>query len=160
MELNEGIAKKNEIIGRFERKAGMFGVSHLNSHVDSLKQVQHKAQDENLNLKQIINKFSEMITKLKQELIFFNSELKKAMEAVGRKNETISRQKSLTELLQGKIGGTSTCPIDALKKTKQEFEGRFEKENEYFVGQGLKREKDDCAKRLSVFLYIQINKKV
>ncbi|ELA40932.1 uncharacterized protein VICG_02021 [Vittaforma corneae ATCC 50505] len=159
-DLREEAMKKDEVIEQFERKANMFEVKHLSSQVESLKQTQHKLQDENLNLTQIVNKMSEKNTKLKQELLFFNSELKKAMELLGRKNETIYGQKSLIELFQEKISGASSFPIEDLKKKKLEIEERLEKENDYFVKQRLKREREDCSKRLSDFLNLQTAKKV
>lgn len=157
-DLREEVLKKDEIIGQFERKAQMFEVTHLNSQVDSLKQTQHKLQAENLNLTNIVNKLSEKNTKLKQELIFFNNEMKKAMEAINRKNETISRQKSLIELFQDKLGGNESFPIEELRRKKKEIEERLAKETDYFVKQDLKKEKEDCAKRLSDFLMLQSNK--
>lgn len=159
-ELREEVTRKDEIIGQFERRASTFEISHLTSHVESLKETQRKLQDENLNLTQIVNKLSEKNTKLKQELIFFNNELKKSVEALGRKNETIARQKSLIELFQEKIGGTATFPIEDLRRKKQELEERMEKENDYFVKQRLRKEREDCTKRLSDFLDLQVNRKV
>lgn len=160
LNLKQELSKRGDIIGQFERKANMFDVANLNSQVESLKQVQHKLQDENLNLTQISSKLSERNTKLKQELIFFNSELKKAKELVERKNETIARQKSLIELFQEKLGGTSSYPIEDLRKKKIEIEERLEKESDYFIKQRLRKEKEDCSKRLSDFLSLQSNKKV
>lgn len=157
-DLRGDILKKDEIIGQFERKSQMFEVAHLNAQVDSLKQTQHKLQTENLNLTNIVNKLSEKNTKLKQELIFFNNEMKKAMEAINRKNETISRQKSLIELFQDKLGGNESFPVEELRKKKKEIEERLSRETDYFVKQDLKKEKEDCAKRLSDFLMLQSNK--
>lgn len=158
-ELREEIIRKDETIGRFERKASLFDVTHLTSQVESLKETQRKLQDENLNLTQIVNKLSEKNTKLKQELIFFNGELKKSVEMLARKNETITRQKTLIELFQEKIGGGTAFPIEDLRKKKQEIEERLEKENDYFEKQKLRKEKEDCTKRLSDFLTLQMNKR-
>lgn len=159
-DLREEVVKKDEVIEKFERKAGMLDIVQLNTQVDSLKQTQRKLQDENLNLTQIANKMSEKNTKLKHELLFFNSELKKAMEAITRKNDTIARQKLLIELFQEKLSGTSGFPIDDLKKKKLELEEKLVKETDYFTKQKLSKEKDDCTKRLSDFLSLEGNKKI
>ncbi|KAM0681300.1 hypothetical protein GINT2_000499 [Glugoides intestinalis] len=159
-DLREEVIIKEEVINKFERKAGMLDVVQLNTQVDSLKQTQRKLQDENLNLTQIANKMSEKNTKLKHELLFFNSELKKAMEAVARKNDTIGRQKVLIELFQEKLSGPSGFPIEDLKKKKVEIEEKLMRETDYFTKQKLNKEKDDCIKRLSDFLNLEGNKKV
>jgi len=158
-ELGEEVGRKDEALGQFERKANMFEVSHLTKQVESLKETQRKLQDENLNLTQIVNKLSEKNTKLKQELIFFNSEVKKGAEALARKNETIARQKSLIELFQEKIGGGREFPIEDLRRKKEEIEERLENESDYFVKQKLQKEREDCTKRLSDFLNLQMNKR-
>lgn len=149
--LKELLACKEEALRSYQMRESSFDISHLNIQVDGLKKSQKKLQDENLNLTQIVNKLSEKNTKLKQELIFFNSELKKAMDVVGKKNETIARQKNLIELFQEKLCG-SAFPIEELRKKKQEVERKLVNETDYFVKQELKRECEDCEKRLSDFL--------
>lgn len=151
-DLREEVLEKDEIIKNYNKRANSFEVTHLSTQVDSLKQTQQKLQGENINLTQIANKLSENNTKLKQELIFFNSELKKAMEMIARKNETITRQKNLIELFQEKIGGKNEFPIEELKKRKHQIEERLEKESDYFIKQRLRKEREDCCKRLSDFL--------
>lgn len=147
----EELIEKDKILREYHLKENSFDISHLNNQVESYKKIQKKLQDENLNLTQIVNKLSEKNTKLKQELIFFNSELKKTMDVVTKKNETISRQKSLIELFQEKLSGSS-FPIEELRKKKAEIEKKLAEETDYFVKQNLKKESKDCEKRLSDFL--------
>lgn len=81
--------KKDDTIEDYKKKENSFDISHLNAHVSELRTTQKKLQDENLNLAQILNKLTEKNTKLKQELILFNNELKKSADIISRKNETI-----------------------------------------------------------------------
>lgn len=151
--LEKQLLDKENKLNEYARKEKQFDVAYLNSQVDSFRELQKKLQDENLNLTNVVNKISEKNTKLKQDLIFFNSELKRASEAINKKNETISRQKSLIELFQDKISGTS-LPIEELRRKKFNIEQRLLKETDYFVKQNLKKEKEDCDKRLSDFLSV------
>ena len=149
--LQDTLGNKEVALKEFYDKENSFDISHLNNQVESFKKSQKKLQDENLNLTQIVNKLSEKNTKLKQELIFFNSELKKAMDTLAKKNEAISRQKSLIELFQEKLSGSS-FPIEELRKKKGEIEKKLSEETDYFIKQNLKKESRDCEKRLSDFL--------
>lgn len=149
--LKEKLSERELSLQEYHLKESSFDISHLNSQIESFKKSQKKLQDENLNLTQIVNKLSEKNTKIKQDLIFFNSELKKAMEVLAKKNDTIARQKSLIELFQEKLSGSS-FPIEELRRKKLEVEKKLIKETDYFVKQSLKKESEDCEKRLSDFL--------
>jgi len=155
--LREQNAKKDEVIAEFRKKAKSFEITHLNSQIDELKSTQKKLQDENINLSQILSKMSEKNTKLKQELLLFNTEYKKSIDAINKKNETISRQKMLIEMFQEKLSGTESLPIEELKRKRSDIEARLERETDYFTKQALRREKLDCEKRLSDFLNV-VNK--
>lgn len=155
--LREQNAKKDEMIAEFRKKAKSFEITHLNSQIDELKSTQKKLQDENINLSQILSKMSEKNTKLKQELLLFNTEYKKSIDAINKKNETINRQKMLIEMFQEKLSGTESLPIEELKRKRNDIEARLERETDYFTKQALRREKLDCEKRLSDFLNI-VNK--
>lgn len=149
--LKDSLIKKDQALTDFYSKESSFDISHLNIQIEGYRKTQTKIQAENLNLTQIVNKLSEKNTKLKQELLFFNSELKKTMDMLGKKNDTISRQKSLIELFQEKLSGSS-FPIEELRKKKIEVEKKLISETDYFVKQDLKKKSEDCDKRLSDFL--------
>lgn len=150
--------RKEGIIQDYVKKSSNFEVCHLNKQIVEFKITQKKLQDENINLSQIISKMSEKNTKLKQELVLFNTEYKRAVEAIKIKNETISRQKTLIEMFQEKLTGTNNFPIEELRKKKYDIESKLERENDFLVKQALKKEKNDCEKRLSDFLSIQSRK--
>lgn len=151
-ELRSENVKKDGVIREYVRKAKSFEVSHLASQVDELKTTQRKLQEENLNLTNILNKMSEKNTKLKQELVLFNSELKRSLESISKKNEAIARQKTLIEMFQEKLSGSKSFPIEDLRRRKSEIDGRLARETDYFAKQSLKKEKEDCERRLSDFL--------
>ena len=81
----------------------------------------------------------------------------KNIEIVNKKNDTILRQKSLIELFQEKLSGSS-FPIEELRKKKLDIEHKLAEETDYFVKQNLKKESKDCEKRLSDFL--SLNRKL
>lgn len=152
-------ARKDNIIHEYTRKAKSFEISHLHSQIEELKATQKKLQDENLNLTQILNKMSEKNTKLKQELVHFNSELRKSLESINKKNDTIARQKTLIEMFQEKLSGSQNLPIEELRRRRCEIDDKLARETDYFAKQSLRREREDCEKRLSDFLSLSSRKK-
>lgn len=151
-ELKEDGRKKTRLLEEYERKARDCDVVRLEKELDEMKQRQKRLQVENLNFSHAIQKLSDKNIKHKQDLILFNTELKKSVETIKTKNETISRQKTLITLFQNKLGGSFDYTIDELKKKKEELAMCIVKERDYLKRESLEKEIQDVSKRLVDFL--------
>ena len=92
--------------------------------------------------------------KIKQENVLLSNELKKYMELVKMRNETIQRQKSLINMFQDRLTGYDQFPINHLKKKKEELEFKIQNERDVLKKDALRKAKNDCEKRLSDFIYL------
>lgn len=157
-ELKEREHEKDAAIEGFREQAASYEVGSLRQQIEDYRQMQKRLQAENLNFSGVIQKLSEKNIKYKQDLVLFNSELKRSIEALKVKTETIARQKTLISLFQDKLGGSNEYPLEELRRKKKELESKLENENDYFVKQQLRKEKVDCERRLSDFNSLQQQK--
>ena len=114
-------------------------------------------QFDNVNFSDAIQKLTEKNIKLKQEVIGLSNENKKYTKALKQKNDSINRQKSLIEMFQNNLSGSSEFSIVELQRKKEELEIKIANEKDFLKKLELKREKQDCERRLSDFTLFIVN---
>ncbi len=103
----------------------------LTQEVESLRNTQRKLQSENLSMSQGMQKLIEKNYKYKQNLVLFNTHLKRFIEKDKIQMETISKQKNLIELFQNKLSGTqNNSTVNALRKQNEEIDKLVLKEKD------------------------------
>ena len=93
------------------------------------KEIIKRLQFDNVNFSDAIQKLTEKNIKLKQEVIGLSNENKKYTKA--QKNDSINRQKSLIEMFQNKLSGSSEFPIVELQRKKEELEIKIANEKDF-----------------------------
>ncbi|KAI4291452.1 hypothetical protein PAPHI01_0726 [Pancytospora philotis] len=161
LELRKEVMASSLELETLRKRESSTDVATLTRQIEDHKGAVRRLQAENISFSEAVQKLSEKNIRYKNDLILFNTELKKAFDVIKSKNETVARQRSLINLFQEKMTGAD-YPLAALRERRRRLELQIEDEKDYFKKENLRKEWHDCERRLNDFtqLLSQHNRRI
>lgn len=157
--LSNKIAAQESEIKTLRSHESNLNLNQLKKRLESSFITRKKLEEQNLQFNEIIKKLSDENVKRRKDLETLNEEMKRIIHGSKRKDETITRQRVLIQLFQNKLGGSCVVPIEELRRRKERIVQQLSVERDFIKKDILRKEAEDCDRRLSDFIKLQEKQK-